>query len=83
MFVQHSEYNSVREQRFIRIIHYYYFNIKAADQRCHDGQMGGLHLMSAKRVGRGCEMVGERVDICGWLQLHYLRAGGDKKWERL
>ena len=39
--------------------------------------------MSAKRVGRGCEMVGERVDIYGWLQLHYLRPDGDKKWERL
>ena len=25
-------------------------------------------------------MVGKRVDICGWLQLHYLRPGGDKKW---
>ena len=59
------------------------FNIKAADWRCHDGQVGRLHLMGEKRVGRGCEMVGERVDICGWLQLHYLRPGGDKKWERV
>ena len=39
------------------------FNIKAADWRCHDGQVGRLHLMGEKRVGRGCEMVGERVDI--------------------
>ena len=28
------------------------------------------------RNGRGCETVGKRVDICGWLQLHYLRPGG-------